>query len=131
MQTLKHWTTFQGRPNSCIRPTNLRVTLSPRGDIYMNKIGWESLGKPEAVELMFDKPRVVIGLRAVAAWQENSFPVRDKKGSEGKIVHASPFFAHHAIRASRTMLFNQAHIDDEGVLSLPLEGLTAVTRGGR
>lgn len=107
------------------------MTLGPRGDIYMNGIGWECLGKPEAVELMFDKNRDVIGLKKVPTWQEDSFPVRHKKGSSGKIIHASPFFAHLAIRAARTMLFNQAHIDDEGVMALPLEGLTAVTRGGR
>lgn len=46
----------------------------------MNKAGWESMGKPEAVEFMFDKNRDVVGLKKVPTWQENSFPVRAKKG---------------------------------------------------
>jgi len=130
MQTIKHWTIFRGKPNSPIGSATMRVTLGPRGDIYMNKAGWESLGKPEAVELMFDKNRDVVGLKKVPTWQENSFPVQAKKGSGGKIIHASPFFAHLAIRTVRTMIFNNAHMDED-VLSLPLEGITAVKRGGR
>ena len=131
MYTIKHWTRFGGRPNSYIKNDGLRVTLGPRGDIYMNVIAWQALGCPEAVELMFDQGRRVIGLKPVAAWQPNSFPVRHKRQTNGKIIHASPFFVHFAIRSLRTVVFNHAHIDEDGVMTLPLDSITAVTRGSK
>ena len=131
MYTLKHWTKFRGKPNSYLRSDSLRVTMGPRGDIYMNKAGWEALGCPEAVELMFDVGRRVIGLKPVEAWQTDSFPVRHKTRSYGKVIHASPFTVDIRVRPKRTIIFNQAHIDEDGVLSLPLDSITAVTRGAK
>jgi len=131
MQTIKHWRTFRGRPNNPIGVETMRVSISPRGVIYLNSVAFESLGKPKAVELMFDEGRDVIGLKPCEAWQENSFPFRDKTGASGKIINASPFFVHYSIKASRTFLVNKAHIDDEGVLTLPLDGITVVSRGSR
>ncbi len=131
MYTLKHRTTFRGRPNNAVRSEGLRVTVNSRGSIYINNISWQALGCPEAVELMFDQGRRVIGLKPVDAWQPNSFPVRHKTQSTGKVIHANPFCVHFAIRPLRTAIFNQAHIDEDGVMSLPLDSITAVSTGSR
>lgn len=131
MRTIKHWRTFRGRPNSAVGSSGMRVTIDPRGVIYLNSVAWEAFDKPKAVELMFDEGRDVIGLKATETWAENSFPVRDKSGTGGKIVRASPFLAHFSIKASKTFLVNKAHIDDDGILTLPLDGITVVTRGSR
>ena len=102
-----------------------------RGEIYLNKIAWDALGCPEAVELMFDIGRGVIGIKPVDPWKPNSFPIRHKKGKSGKCIRASPFAVHFAIRPRRTILFNKAEIDEDGVMSLPLESITAVSLGSR
>ena len=131
MYTLKHWTRFQGQPNAYVRRDGLRVTLGPRGDIYLNVKAWEALGCPGAVELLFDRGRRVIGLVPTEAWQPNSFPVKHKIRAYGKVIHASPFCQHFMIKPMRTALFNDIEIDDQGVMSLPLDSITAVTRGSR
>lgn len=131
MYTIKRWTTFSGRPNSYMRSTDMRVTLGPRGDIYLNKIAWEKMGEPEAVELMFDGGRGVIGIQVVEQWKEDSFPVRHKKHADGKVIHANPFCVHVKLKPARTVIFNEAHIDEKGVLELPLSSITAVGLGSR
>lgn len=131
MYTVKRWTRFSGRPNSYLCSTDMRVTMGPRGDIYLNKIAWERMGQPEAVELMFDPGRGVIGIEVVDAWKEDSFPVRPKKRAHGKVIHASPFCVHWKLKPARTIVFNEAHIDEKGVLELPLSSITAVERGSK
>ena len=131
MYTLKHWTKFGGRPNAYIRSEGMRVTLGPRGDIYLNEKAWDAFGQPAAVALMFDAIRRVIGLEPADSWQPNSFPVRTKKKSGGKVIHASPFCVHFMIRTMRTVLFNTIEIDEKGVMSLPLDSITAITRGSK
>lgn len=131
MYTLKHWTRFQGHPNAYIRRDGLRVTLGPRGDIYLNVKAWEALECPKAVELLFDRGRRVIGLVRAEPWHPNSFPVRHKVRANGKVIHASPFCSHFMIKPLRTALFNDIEIDEQGVMSLPLDSITAVTRGSK
>ncbi len=130
MTTIKLWTKFNGKPNSSIRSEGIRVTMGTRGEIYLNKVAWEAMDKPEAVELMFDFPRAVIGLKKVDPWIEDTFPVRSPKNATGKVIRANPFAVHHGIKPSRTVIFNKAHMD-EGVLSLPLQAVTAINGGSR
>ena len=135
MHNIKVWTKFGGRPNK--RPHcegRIRVTLSPRGRFYLNAIAWEALGKPEAVELMLDLPRGVIGIAPAETWQENAFHLRpkDKKRGQGKVIFASPFCTHFNVRPQkRTLVFNNSEIDEDGVLSLPLESLSVSGKGAR
>lgn len=129
MYTVKRWKRFSGKPNSYIRSTDMRVTMGPRGDIYLNKIAWERMGEPDAVELLFDEGRGVIGLEVAEAWEEDSFPVRHKKKASGKVIHANPFCVTYDLKPARTVVFNEAHIDEKGVLELPLATMTVSARG--
>lgn len=131
MYTLKHWTGFRGKPNSYIRSEVPRVTLGPRGDIYLNSKAWEALGSPEAVELLYDHGRRVVGLKPIDPWEQYSFPVRAKRRSNGKVIHASPFFVDINIRLKRTVIFNRAHMEDDGIMELPIDSITAVGRGSK
>lgn len=128
--TIKNWTEFTGKPNNTIRSQGLRVTMGKRGEIYLNRIAWEALGEPEAVKLMFDFRRAVIGIQKVDPWIENTFPVYAPKNSPGRIIRANPFAVHHQIKPSRTVIFNKAYMD-EGVLTLPIRAITAVGLGSR
>lgn len=129
--TLKHWTPFRGKPNTSIRSDGIRVTLSPHGVIYMNSKAWDALGSPEAVELMFDPGRRVIGLKPIHPWEPYSFPVMHKNSANGKVIYASPFCVDINVRPKRTVVFNQAHMEEDGVMELPIDSITAVTRGSR
>jgi hypothetical protein len=131
MMTLRQWTPFRGRPNRFIRAEGMRVSMSPRGDFRLNKVAWEALGSPEAVEFMFDMINGVIGIAPIEAWREFAFPVIPEKQSGGKRIHASPFCRHFMLQTPRTVVFNTIEIDDQGVMTLPIESLTAVSRRAR
>jgi hypothetical protein len=125
------WTRFPGRQHQPFTSPETRVTMGPRGVIYMNEAAWIELDRPKTVELMFDKRRRVIGIVKCAPTFESGFSVKDKKGSKGKIIHASAFCMHFAIKLMRTGIFNEIVLDDNGVMSLYLDTITAITRGAR
>ncbi len=128
---IKHWTKFPGRPHGRFRRDGVRVTMSPKGSLYMNSKAWGLLGQPRAVEMVFDKPRAVIGLIPADPELPEAFPVKDKQGTKGKQIHASAFCTHFLIKMMRTGLFNEIEVDADGIMSLSLETVSAVTRGAR
>jgi hypothetical protein len=105
--------------------------MHPNGVIYMNEAAWAALDRPKRVELMFDKRRRAIGIVKCTPAFESGFEVKDKSGARGKIIHASSFCMHFAIRMERTVLFNDIVLDDNGMMILYLDTVTAVTRGAR
>ena len=128
---IKHWTKFPGRPHGRFRRDGVRVTMTPRGVIYINEKAWNELRRPEAVEMMFDKTRRMIGLQAASPDVPEAFPVKPKIGTSGKIISASAFCTHFLIKVMRTALFNEVEVDADGVMSLSLDTISAVTRGAR
>jgi hypothetical protein len=131
MTLMKHWTPFPGRPHGRFVTDKARVTISDRGVIYLNELAWIALRRPEAVELMFDKGRRMIGIKETDPLYPTAFPVKPKPGTRGRIISASAFCTHFLIKAMRTGLFNSIEIDDEGMMSLHLDSLSAVSRGAR
>ena len=47
------------------------------------------------------------------------------------MISAAAFCQHFRIRPIQTVMFNDVHVDAEGVMSLPLNSITAVSRGAR
>ncbi len=127
---IKHWTKFPGRPHGRFRRDGVRVTLSPKGVLYINSKAWTLLGHPRAVEIMFDKTRSVIGLIPANADVPEAFPVLDKKGTNSKQIFASAFCTHFLIKMMRTGQFNEIEMDN-GVMTLALQTVSAVGRGSR
>ncbi len=128
---IRHWTRFAGRPYGRFRAEEFRVTMAPKGVIYLNEKAWQALDRPEAVELMFDVNLRIIGLTPTESWRESAFPVKNKSGGHGKMISAAAFCQHFRIRPIQTVMFNDVHVDAEGVMSLPLNSITAVSRGAR
>lgn len=107
----------------------LRVTLSPRGVLLLNKLAYEALDTPPAVKLLFDERNNRIGLKAQDPRRTNAFPVRQKDKWQNYQIRVSPFCKHHAIKVTRTILFNDIDLDDEGALTLELAKTTIVGHG--
>ena len=128
---MRHWTKFPGRPHGRFRSDGPRVTMGRDGTIYMNKFAWEDFGRPAAVAMMFDKPNRIIGLIPTDPQMSDAFPVKDKKKTSSKVISASAFCAHFLIKMMRTALFNRVEIDDDGIMNLYLDEITAITRGAR
>ncbi len=128
---IRHWTEFPGRPHARYRSDGVRVTIARDGMIYMNKHAWEQLGRPKAVKMMFDKLNQIIGLVETDPRLPDAFPVKDKRKTTSKTVSASAFCTHFLIKMMRTGQFNRVEVDDDGVMNLYLDSLSAVGRGAR
>ena len=53
-----------------------RITIHKRGTISLNRSAFAALGSPDAVELLFDRQRSIVGLRAVDQKADNAYLVR-------------------------------------------------------
>jgi hypothetical protein len=111
-------------------PTELRVTLG-YGAFHLNNAAYDALGRPDAVELMFDPPTAVIGMRAVDPARRNAFPVKPHTSGRYKRVSAGPFCAQFRIKVKGTVLFDRAEIGPGGILELPINSVVRVERGSR
>lgn len=127
---IKHWTRFEGRPNGADRD-QVRVTLSPKKVILLNRVIFEAMGEPAAVELLFDETRKVIGLQPIERTRRNAFPVKQNKSGRHRTVQASAFCTHFGITVDRTVQFQHVDLDSEGVLELDMAKTVTVGRGSR
>ena len=136
---IKHWTIFEGRPNSRDR-SKLRVTLNMKGIFLLNLATYSAMGRPTAVELRFDEGTRTIGLKPKAPDADNAFPVKGiltmarKKASEKytyMVVNAAPFCRHFDIRPTGTVQFAGVDLHDDGTLLLELSKAVAIGRGAR
>jgi len=98
------------------------VTLSPRGEFYLNYGAMLKLGEPVAVRLMFDKEERLVGIAAGPLNAKASFELRAKYGPDtpARIFRATSFCQHLGILPDRTILFREPQIRD-GVLVLDLK----------
>lgn len=127
---IKHWTKFEGKPHGTEKD-EARVTLSVKKVIMLNRIAYEALGTPPAVELMFDETLKIIGVKPIDARRPNAFPLKAKKGSQYRLIFASSFCTHFGIRIDRTVKFNNIDMDNEGVMTLEVGKAINVGRGAR
>lgn len=116
---IKHWTIFEGTPNA-VKREQARVTLGLNKTISLNRVAYEAMGKPIAIELRFDQNLKKIGLRPTDPARRNAFPLRPKKGSQHRWIAAGAFLTHFNISTDRTVLFEEVDIDTEGILVLDL-----------
>ena len=127
---IKHWTRFEGRPYGADR-NQVRVTLSPKKVILLNRVAFEALGGPAAVELLFDETRKVIGLKPIERNRRNAFLVKSKKQGNHRTINAGAFCTHFGITVDRTVQFQHVDLDNEGVLELDMAKTVHVSRGAR
>lgn len=128
---IRYWTPFNGKPNHANRG-KVRVTIGPKGAILLNRVAFETLGKPPAVEMYFDMTYGVIGLKPIRPDAHNAFPLVSAVGGYYHRINAASFCRHFDIRLeNRTMLFLEPTFDPSGVLELNLAKTMTVTRGSR
>jgi hypothetical protein len=57
------------------------VTIQKRGNLSLNAPAYEALGSPKAVELLYDRERRLIALRATEPGTESAYVVRPLSGN--------------------------------------------------
>ena len=126
------WTRFKGRQHGRTARPGLRVTIGPRHVIYLNGKAFDAIDRHPAVEMLYDGNRRIIGLKPVDPHKSYAFQVK-KHGSSGDYhrISASAFCQHFRLQIDRTLLFEGAELDNDGVLLLDLNRTVTVGRGSR
>lgn len=115
------WTNFDPTTPSAVSIPN-HVTLSPRGEFYLNHGAMMELGYPAAVRLMFEKGERLVGIAAAQLRSKASFELRPKYGNDtpARVFRATSFCKHLGILPDRTIMFREPGMRD-GVLVLDLK----------
>jgi hypothetical protein len=106
------------------------ATIQQGGRVMtLNRVAYEMLGGPEAVELLWNKQNRVIGVRQVSPKEPYAFPLRaqGRKGREPSnyLVAAQAFTKHYDIDTSVAMRYPVEMQGD--VLTIPLDRGTVAT----
>jgi hypothetical protein len=106
------------------------ITINKLGHFYLNRHAHAALGNPDAVTLMCDRRRQIIGILPSDRRRTHSFPLRlkDGKPSRGRMLHASNFCKHYGIRGSETLAFLNPEINHNGILVLNLHEVRSVKK---
>jgi hypothetical protein len=80
------------------------VTIQKRGVISLNKAAYDLIGNADTVELLFDRDRQVMAVRATDDSSPHAYAVRNgsKRGPGQAIVSATAFTAHYGIDTTAT-----------------------------
>jgi hypothetical protein len=71
------------------------LTIQKRGTISVNRSAFEALGAPDAVELLYDRERDIVGLRGIDPKADNAYLVRRTTSSaSGPWVISAMAFTH-------------------------------------
>lgn len=119
------WEKYHGGPTEAPH-TRMYASVNPRKNILFNDRIYRELGKPEAVDLYFNRTRDQIGLKPTSARLPAAFPVRER-GRGSREVRAAPFFQHFGIKIDATYRFLNPDISD-GQLILKLAEVVRVAR---
>lgn len=80
------------------------VTIQKRGVISLNKAAHALINNTETVELLYDRDRQIMALRATDDSTPHAYAVRSgsKRGSSQAIISATAFTAHYDINTTAT-----------------------------
>jgi len=89
----------------------------------INRVAYEMLGGPEAVELLYNVPNRVIGVRQVSPKEPYAFPLRGQgrkdKEPSNYLVAVQAFTKHYGIDTSVAMRYPVEMQED--ILTVPLD----------
>lgn len=98
------------------------ITLHKRGTISLNRSAYLALDSADAVELLYDRERSIVGLRPIDARAENSYHVRStSRSSDGPwVISAMAFTRFYEIDISVSLRW-PAYLED-GILCADISG---------
>jgi len=73
------------------------ISVQRKGILSLNQAAYVALGEPVAVELLYDRKRSLLGLRAADPDVEHSQAVRPTSNDSAHVVTATRFTKHYGI----------------------------------
>lgn len=71
--------------------------IQKSGVISLNRAAYRALGEPKAVELLFDRSRKVIGVRAAATTLPHAYAVRENSSGTSFLISGGAFTKHYGL----------------------------------
>jgi len=111
----------------------VHVTINKSGHIFLNRRTLDAIGQPDAVTLMYDRRRSIIGVQPTPLNRTNAFPLKKQetgrgKASRGRMVYAKNFCNHYSIRPQETLAFTSPEVNKDGILILDLNAVTSAKK---
>ena len=100
-----------------------QVTIQAGGSLSLNLSSYHALGRPPAVELLYDREQRVIGFRPVPSETDHAYPIRgagQKEHPTSFIIAGRAFLAHFDIAVEQSVR-RDASVTAEGVLIVDLK----------
>ncbi len=104
------------------------VSITSRGRIFLNRHAIGSIGNPEAVMLMYDRRRKIIGIMPCERRRKGAFPLRRKDRTTSRVIYANNFCKVCGIRVSETLAFLSPEVNHNGILVLNLQEVRSVKK---
>ena len=106
------------------------VTIQRGGAFSLNEAARQLVGSPEAVELLYDRERELIGFRPVAPTSPRAFPVRPQgQNAKTYMVSGRTFAKHYQLDVSKARRY--AVEASNGILVLDLNSDSVDVTGPR
>ena len=111
------------------------VTIHRKGTVALNRPAYEQLGKPDAVELLYDLDERVIGFRPVDPAVPHAYPIRPQRGRQSTVaptyvINAATFIEYIGYQSEVAQRFSPTTADGAMLVQLN-EGRASPRRGGR
>ena len=107
-----------------------QITIQQRGTLAINGAARDVLGRPAAVELLFDAGRSMLGLRPVADTAANAYPLRGAGGAPGRyLIAGRAFTEYHDIATDVTRRWDAECQGDVLFVDLTTPGVEFAVRG--
>lgn len=123
----RDWLVYGTGPRRA-RQDRIYATLNRKGLILLNRMAFEELDRPQAVEVLLDKRNSAVGLRPTDRDLAHAYPIRRLSSSFG--LMCKQFCTEYGIRFDTTVQFPTARIE-HGVLILELKYRVPATRTRR
>ena len=96
------------------------VTLQASGTFSMNEASYDAIGRPDQVELLYDKKAQIIGFRPASDKSPHSYPIKPQPNGRTYQTGGRAFCAYYDIEHPKARRFGGELID--GVLAIDLKG---------
>ncbi len=121
----RNWERFEGPvPHE---KDDIYVSMNYLGELVMNRHTFESMGRPAAAYLLYEKETDSIGIEKTEPLMPNAFKVKPKSDCGNAYIRARPFCVKHDIKYTGTVRFLDARIEGD-TLVLNLLKTTTVIR---
>jgi len=117
--------------SSAPSPSVPTLTIQRRGMLSLNRGSYEALGKPAAVELLFNRERRAIGIRPADPATPRAYAVRSQGAAGGSsntyLVPGRSFTTHYGIDTTVARRYGVERRGEMLLVDLEQEGAVTVT----